>query len=75
MEKLLKSFLSILLLLSCSNPTILTSEEKVTLAKEMWLEVEKKHRIQGSPEKMNFLEEIIRLNSKHCNAIRELSVA
>tara|TARA_B110000971_G_C19672241_1_gene347206 strand:+ start:329 stop:490 length:162 start_codon:yes stop_codon:yes gene_type:complete len=53
----------------------LTSEEKVTLAKEMWLEVEKKHRIQGSPEKMNFLEEIIRLNSKHCNAIRELSVA
>jgi len=24
---------------------------------------------------MNFLEEIIRLNPKHCDAIRELSVA
>ena len=75
MEKLLKSFLSILLLLSCSNPAILTSEEKITLAEEMWLEIEKNHGIQGSPEKMNFLEEIIRLNPKHCDAIRELSVA
>ena len=53
---------------------MLTSEEKVTLAEEMWLEVEKKHGIQGSSEKMNFLEEIIRLNPKHCDA-RELSLA
>jgi tetratricopeptide (TPR) repeat protein len=75
MEKLLKSFLSILLLISCSNPAVLTSEDKIALAEEMWLEVEKKHGIQGSPEKMNFLEEIIRLNPKHCDAIRELSVA
>ena len=65
MEKSLKLFLSILLLHSCSNPAVLTSEEKVTLAEEMWLEVEKKHGIQGSSEKMNFLEEIIRLNPKH----------
>ncbi|PTM01408.1 MAG: hypothetical protein DA394_04320 [Candidatus Arcticimaribacter sp.] len=75
MEKLLKSFLSVFLLISCSNPVVLTNEEKVTLAEEMWSEVEKKHGIQGSPEKMNFLEEIIRLNPKHCVAIRELSVA
>lgn len=53
----------------------MTSEEKITLAEEMWLEIEKNHGIQGSPEKMNFLEEIIRLNPKHCDAIRELSVA
>ena len=53
----------------------MTSEEKVTLAKEMWLEVGKKHGIQGSPEKMNFIEEIICLNPKHCDAVRELSIA
>ena len=41
----------------------------------MWLEVGKKHGIQSSPEKMNFLEEIICLNPKHCDAVRELSIA
>ena len=42
MEKLLKSFLSVLLLISCSNPAVLTSEDKIALAEEMWLEVGKK---------------------------------
>ena len=75
MEKLLKSFLSALILFGCSNPIALSSEEKKVLAEEMWSEVGEKHGIQGSPEKMNFLEEIIRLDPKHCEAIRELSVA
>jgi len=42
MEKLLKSFLSILLLISCLNPAVLTGEDKIALAEEMWLEVKKK---------------------------------
>ena len=80
MEKLLKSFLSALILFGCSNPIALSSEERVKLAKEKWSFIEKQTdpeiiNTQGKPEIMNLLEEIINLDPKHCDAIRELSIA
>ena len=74
MEKLLKSFLSVFLLISCSNHTEFTSEDKKDLVGKEWT-ICGEYGKQGSPEQMNFLEEVIRLNPIYCDAIRELSIA
>ncbi|MDH7446416.1 tetratricopeptide repeat protein [Aquimarina sp. 2201CG14-23] len=84
MEKLPRYFLKIsiaLLVLSCNGNryTDLSVEEKKALSKEIFEEEFVKHDhfgpIQGSPESMTLLDEIIELDPANCDALRELSVA
>lgn len=75
MEKLLKFCLSglFVFLWSCTSSSYsdLTVEERKELADEKW---ESNKPIQGSPASQTLLDEIIALDSLHCDAIREKSV-
>lgn len=82
MEQLQKYFLSIstlLLVCSCGNKyDDLSSLERKQKSMELFQkEFVKDHHgpLQGSPEKMTLLDEIIALDSTNCDALRELSVA
>ena len=79
MEKLLKSSLSLLLLvgIACEKP--MSPEAKKALAEKKWRLIidNNDHEIymsQGSAQTMNLIEEIIELDPSHCDALRERSV-
>jgi len=79
MEKSLKLFLSLLLCIGCNECTFLSKEEKMALADEKWKTIfeqtiDENILSQGSVEIMNLLEEIIKLNPNHCDALRERSI-
>ena len=79
MEKSLKLFLSLLLCIGCNETTFLSKEEKMTLADEKWKAVSEQTideniLSQGSIDIMNLLDEIIKLNPNHCDALRERSI-
>jgi len=79
MVKSLKLFLSLIFLSGCSEDT-LTQDQKIELAEKKWqvIDDQTSHevgRTQGSTAIMNLLEDIIKLNPRHCDALRERSVA
>ncbi|MEL4307770.1 tetratricopeptide repeat protein [Joostella sp. CR20] len=75
MERLLKFCLSGLFIISLSCTTSdfnnLSTEERKELAKEKW---EANNTYQGSPASQTLFDEIIALDSLHCDAVREKSV-
>lgn len=76
MEKSLKLSLSLfcLLIVSCSID-YQTKENRIERADKRWEKFLNHHGYyQGSPVNMIELEEIIKLNPNHCDAIRELSI-
>ena len=79
MEKLLKLFLSLILCTGCNQVTFLSKEEKIALAEEKWKTVVEQnyddiHHTQGSAKTMKLIDEIIKLNPNHCDALRERSI-
>ena len=79
MVKSLKLFLSLIFLSGCSEDT-LTQDQKIELAEKKWqvIDDQTSHevgRTQESTAIMNLLEDIIKLNPRHCDALRERSVA
>ncbi len=79
MDKSLKLFLSLLLCIGCNEATFLSKEEKIKLADEKWniifeQTIDENIFSQGSVDLMNLLDEIIKLNPNHCEALRERSV-
>ena len=79
MVKSLKLFLSLIFLSGCSEDTS-TQDQKIELAEKKWqvIDDQTSHevgRTQGSTAIMNLLEDIIKLNPRHCDALRERSVA
>ncbi len=76
MEKSLKLFLSLLLMtcLSC-DIEYLKQEERKEKAAFKWQEFLDAHGYyQGSSQNMKAIEEILRLNTNHCDALRERSI-
>ncbi|MDO6470852.1 tetratricopeptide repeat protein [Maribacter sp. 1_MG-2023] len=82
MEKLLKYYLSFLLLisLSCKNENLNegSSEDSKLIAKDIWDTENSKHgfngSFQGTPKAMTLLDKIIALDSTNADALREISV-
>jgi len=82
MEKLLKYYLSFLLLisLSCKNENLNegSSEDLKLMAKNIWDTENSKHgfngSFQGTPKAMTLLDKIIALDSTNADALREISV-
>ncbi|WP_423996854.1 tetratricopeptide repeat protein [Maribacter sp. IgM3_T14_3] len=78
MEKLLKYYLSFLLLisLSCKNENL--NEDSKLIAKDIWDTENSKHgfngSFQGTPKAMTLLDKIIALDSTNADALREISV-
>ena len=76
MEKSLKLFLSLLLMtcLSC-DIEYLNQEERKEKAVFKWQEFLDAHGYyQGSNQNMKAIEEILKLNPHHCDALRERSI-
>ena len=76
MEKSLKLFLSLLLIiiLSC-DIDYLNKEERESKADFKWQEFLDAHGYyQGSPQNIKAIEEILKLNPNHCDALRERSI-
>jgi len=78
MEKSLKLFLSLFISIGCNQATFFSKEEKIALAEEKWKTVvqqylEDIHHIQGTAKTMKLIDEIIKLNPNHCDALRERS--
>ena len=79
MEKSLKLFLSLILCLGCNQTTFLSKGEKNALAEEKWKAVIQQisddvHHTQGTVKTMKLIDEIIKLNPNHCDALRERSI-
>ncbi len=79
MVKSLKLFLSLIFLSGCSEDT-LAQDQKIELVEKKWQVIndQTSHevvRTQGSAAIMNLLEDIIKLNPRHCDALREGSIA
>lgn len=82
MEKLLKYYLSFLLLISlnCKNENLNegSSENSKLIAKDIWDTENSKHgfngSFQGTPKAMTLLDKIIALDSTNADALREISV-
>ena len=79
MERLLKYYLSVILVLflfSCNEEySDLTPTERKALSIEVMKEGERIHMPQGSPLSMSRIERAIAIDSTNCDAVRELSVA
>lgn len=76
MEKSLKLFLSLFLMITKScDIKYLKQEERNRKAAFKWQEFLDAHGYyQGSPQNMKAIEEILKLNSNHCEALRERSI-
>ena len=79
MEKSLKLFLSSLCILCFACEDAMSEKEKIDLAARKFKIITNQtdHEInlnQGSALQMSLLEEIIALNPKHCDALRERSI-
>ncbi|WP_299319062.1 tetratricopeptide repeat protein [uncultured Maribacter sp.] len=82
MEKLLKYYLSFLLLISLSckieNLNEESSENLKLIAKDIWDTENSKHgfngSFQGTPKAMTLLDKIIALDSTNADALREISI-
>ncbi|MEK9613062.1 MAG: hypothetical protein VW080_03960 [Flavobacteriaceae bacterium] len=64
----------VLMISSCdqSKGLLLSQKERIALADKKFEKIE--DLLQGSPEAMILLEDVIALNPNHCEAIRELSI-
>lgn len=79
MEKSLKLFLSLFISIGCNQAAFLSKEEKIALAEEKWKMVVKQNtedinHTQGSAKTMILIDEIIKLDPNHCDALRERSI-
>lgn len=80
MEKLLKYYLSVLLLatifISCEkNISNLSGAERKQRSAKLYQDAESLHYGQGIPMVMTKLEEAVKMDPNNCQALRELSVA
>lgn len=79
LQRLFLSYIAIVSISCSRNYDDLTIAKKKKRSKELFHKEFVNHDhfgpIQGSPEKMTLLEDIINLDSTNCDAIRELSIA
>lgn len=80
MEKLLKYYLSVLLLatvfISCNKDiSSLSQAERKERSAKLYKDAKSLHHSQGIPMVMTKLEEAVKMDPNNCHALRELSVA
>ena len=79
MEKSLKLFLNLFISIGCNQDSFLSKEQKIAIAEEKWKTVVQQNaedvdHTQGSAKTMKLIDEIIKLNPGHCDALRERSI-